>query len=141
MPETHEHTLFEVPEDFADPLGRTGIDYPAMGRLMSAAFDGCTTCQEAMLSPMAEDAKTTARVIEFVCGMIAGIFGGLPVNLHRDHPGALASPQFRTLARAGMDGHSERMFAACAEMDPNDRRAALNTALDLFVGYSAVGLG
>lgn len=55
-----------------------------------------------------------------------------------DAPG-LSSPEFRRLARAGLDGANTEMFAACKAMTPTQRRAAANTALDNLVGHLLLG--
>jgi hypothetical protein len=128
----HEHD-FGLPDGYADPLGRP-VDAALLGRFIGAAFDGCTTCQDAELTLVVSDPATCARLVELACGMVAETFGGLPANmLDADAPG-VSSPEFRELARAGLDGADDAMFTACAAMRPTARRKAANTAADTIVG-------
>jgi len=128
----HDHE-FPVPEGYADPHGRP-IDIAALGRFIGAAFDGCTTCQDPELTLIVDDPPTCARLIELACVAIHGVAGGLPRSMLDPEVPGLASPEFRALATAGLDEANDAMFAACAAMTPEARRAAANSAADLLVG-------
>ena len=135
MTTDHEHAGFDVPAG-SDPLGRP-VDGPLLGAFIGAAFDGCTSCQNAHLTIMVQDAPTTARLVELACIGVHQAMGGLPANLtDADEPGT-ASREFRVLAAAGADGGNAEMWARCAEMTPAERRAAANTAADLLVGLAS----
>lgn len=132
-PSEHAHEGFEVPDDYTDPGGRN-VDYELLGQLTGAAFDGCTTCQEPLITQLAEDANTSARLVELACISIHEMFGGLPASLTEENVPGLASLEFRQLARAGLDGENEAMWRECAAMTPAQRREAVDSALDLMAG-------
>jgi len=46
----------------------------------------------------------------------------------------VATPEFRQLACAGLDGDHAAMFALCGRLSSPQRRAATNTAADLLIG-------
>lgn len=129
----HRHDDFEIPAGFADPAGRT-IDHGLLGQYVSAAFDRCTSCQDAMLTLMTEDSVTTARLVELACIAVHEELGGLPASLTDEDASGLSSTEFRQLAGSGIDGANEAMFARCEQMTPTQRRAAANTATDLLIG-------
>lgn len=134
----HSHEGFEIPEGFEHPGGRP-VDNKLLGDLVGAAYDGCTTCQDPLLTLLVEDPTTTARLVELTCVAVHQAFGGLPAGMtDADAPGQ-STPEFRRLARAGMDGANESMFQECEQMDAEQRRAAANTALDTLVGQIALG--
>lgn len=138
-PPQHLHEGFEIPDDFADPGGRP-VDHRLLGEVMGAAFDGCTTCQDPLLTLMVEDPATSARTVELACVAIHGQLGGLPPSMtDEDAPGSTSSPEFRRLARAGLDGANDAMFRECERMTAAERRSAVNTAMDTIVGLMAVG--
>lgn len=134
----HQHADFEIPDTAADPAGRP-VDHDLLGRLVGAAFDGCTSCQDAHLTLAVEDAATTARLVELACVATQAAFGGLPASMTNDTAPGPSSPEFRRLARAGLDGANDAMWTACAAMNPTQRRAAANTALDTLIGHLSVG--
>lgn len=129
----HTHGGFEIPAG-ADPLGRS-IDSVLLSKFMGAAFDGCTSCQDTLLTTMTEDPATTARLVELACVATNEMFGGLPASMTDDSAPGLASPEFRRLARAGLDGANASMWEQCVEMTPAERRAAADTAADLVIGH------
>jgi hypothetical protein len=126
------HTHDEFPVDLPDSLGRP-VDGRLLGQFISAAFDGCTSCQDALLTLLVEDAATTARLVELACVATQGILGGLPASMTDEGEG-LSSPEFCRLARAGVDGGNDVMWRACGRMTIVERRAAANTAADTLVG-------
>lgn len=130
------HHAFEVPDGFRDPGGRD-IDNELLGQFTGAAFDGCPECQAVLLGRMAGDPAVTARLVELACVAINQAVGGLPPSL--TDPGAvgLAAPEFRRLAAAGTDGNNDAMFALAETMTRAERRAAMETAADLVVGFLA----
>lgn len=137
-PTEHAHEGFEIPDDFKDPEGRP-VDHKMLGALVGAAFDGCTSCQDPLITLLVEDAATTARVVELACVGAQGMFGGLPANMtDPDVPGP-ASQEFRRLARAGLDDANDTMWQECAGMSSADRRSAANTALDMLIGQMSLG--
>lgn len=117
---THDHE-FPVPEGYVDPLGRP-VDAALLGRFIGAAFDGCTTCQDAELTLVVADPATCARLIELACVTVDSQLGGLPASMTDPAAPGVASPEFRELARAGLDGANSAMFDACAAMRPTARR-------------------
>ncbi|WP_144312096.1 hypothetical protein [Actinopolyspora erythraea] len=132
----HTHSGFEIPEDYSDPSGRP-VDHPLLAQFVGAAFDGCTSCQDALLTLMIDDAVTTGRLVELACVATQDALGGLPRNMtDHDAPG-LASAEFRRLARAGLDGANTAMFDECGQMTATERRAAANSAADILIGQLA----
>ncbi|PJN36701.1 hypothetical protein CG747_32815 [Streptomyces sp. CB02959] len=106
--------------------------------LTGAAFEGCMSCQDVLLTLLVEDAVTTARLVELACGAIIDLEGDLPASqIDPDVPGK-ASPEFRRLARAGLGKSTDGMYRECGQMSSPERRAAANTALDTLVGYAAL---
>lgn len=134
----HDHGGFEVPADYTDPAGRP-VDHALLGQFVGAAFDGCTSCQDALLTLLTEDAPTTARLVELACVVTHAALGGLPANMTTPGVPGLCSPEFRTLAAAGVDGNNAAMFAACERMTAGQRREAANSAADIVVGHLATG--
>ena len=137
-PETHAHEGFEIPDDFQDPGGRA-VDHAMLGSLLGAAMDGCTSCQDPLLTLLVEDPDTTARLVELSCVATHGMLGGLPSSMTDPTVPGPSSPEFRRLAAAGLDGANDAMWQACKDMSPTERRAAANTALDQLVGIMASG--
>ena len=138
MSTDHQHAGFEIPTDYTDPAGRT-INHDLLGQFIGAAYDRCTSCQDAHLTLMVEDAATTARLVELACVATASAFGGLPASMTDDAAPGPSSPEFRRLARAGLDGNNDTMFAECAAMTITQRRAAANTAAGTLVGHLSLG--
>ncbi|HJP80568.1 MAG TPA: transposase [Pseudonocardiaceae bacterium] len=138
--EQHQHEGFEIPDDFRDPAGRP-VDHDLLGRFVGAGFDGCTSCQDALLTLMVEDAATTARLVELACVITHKKLGGLPACMTEPDVPGMASPEFRALARAGTDDRNHEMFAACERMSVAERRAAANTAADMVIGQLLFAAG
>ncbi|MGA4954088.1 hypothetical protein [Streptomyces lydicamycinicus] len=134
----HDHKVFEIPGDYQDPNGRP-VDHKLLGSLVGAAFEGCASCQDPLLTLLVEDPTTTARLVELACVSTQSMLGGLPASMTDDGVSGASSPEFRRLARAGLNGANDAMFRACEQMSPADRRSATNTALDTLVGILAVG--
>lgn len=137
-PSAHAHEGFEIPDDFQDPGGRP-VDHKMLGELIGAAYDGCTSCQDLLLTLLVEDPTTTARLVELACVSAHGMFGGLPASMTEEGVPGTSSPEFRRMARAGLDGENAAMFQVCEQMSPTERRAAANTALDTVIGQIAMG--
>lgn len=138
-PTEHTHDDFGFPEDGVDPEGRP-VDHKLLSALVGAAFDGCLSCQDPLMTLLVEDPATTARLVELACLVVQSLFGGLPASMTA--PDALPtafSVEFRRLARAGLDGANDAMWQMCAVMPVVDRRAAANTALNQVVGGLASG--
>lgn len=133
----HQHPGFEIPD--SDPLGRP-VDGQLLGQFMGAGFAGCTSCQDALLTLMVEDPATTARLVELACVSTNAMLGGLPANMTDDGVPGFASPEFRRLARAGLDGANDAMFHECEQLTPVERRAAANTAADTLIGHLSMGM-
>lgn len=139
-PTEHTHAGFEIPEDFEDPEGRP-VDHKLLSALVGAAFDGCLSCQDPLLTLLVEDPATTARLVELACIIVQNLFGGLPASMtYPGHdPSNAFSVEFRRLAYEGLDGAHEAMGQMCAAMPVVNRRAAANTALNQVVGGLASG--
>lgn len=138
-PSDHAHEGFEIPDDFEHPGGRR-VDNKLLGELTGAAFDGCTSCQDPLLTLMTEkDPTTTARLVELACVGVHGALGGLPASMTDDDVPGQSSLEFRRLARAGLDDANDAMFEECERMSPAERRAAVNTALDTLIGQISMG--
>jgi len=128
--DAHSHGGFEVPVDSVDrPVNRE-----LLGQFVGAAFDSCTSCQDALLTLLVEDPVTTARLVELACVATQMEFGGLPGSLTDEHRPGPASPEFRRLAREGLNGITT-MFTLCEQMSPAQRRAAANTGADILLGH------
>lgn len=132
----HDHA-FEVPDGFRDPMGRD-IDNKLLGQFTGAAFDGCQECQAVLMDRMAGDPAVTARLVELACMAVDDAVGGLPPSLtgQGQRPG-LAAAEFQWLAAAGADGNNEAMFTLAETMTTAERRAAMETAANLLVGFLA----
>jgi hypothetical protein len=109
-----------------------------LAELMGASLDGCTSCQDPLLTLLVEDPTTTVRLVSLACVAIHGAFGGLPKGLlDPEDSDAMASPEFRLIARAGVDmddATDSEMWKVASAMDSTGRRAAANSALDLLAG-------
>lgn len=138
-PDTHRHEDFGFPDSYSDPSGRP-VDHRLLGALIGASMDGCTSCADPLLTLLTEDPISTARLVELACTSMQTVLGGLPPSMTKDGVPGLSTPEFRALARAGLDGENDMMFTACAAMTPAERRAAANTALDTVVGTLVYGL-
>lgn len=130
----HTHPGFEIPDDLGDPLERP-VDHTLLGQFVGAAYDGCPSCQDALLTLVIDDTATTARIVELACVATHSALGGLPASLTEDNTPGPATPEFRRLARAGLDGANTAMFDQCAQMSPTQRRNAANTAADILIGH------
>ena len=130
----HTHAGFDISDEEADPFGDRGVDGRLLGQFVGAAYDGCTSCQDAQLTLLIEDAPTTARLVELACIAIHSALGGLPQGLTDPTTPGIAAPEFRQLAHVGLDGDNAAMFALCEQMTPPQRRAAANSAADLLIG-------
>jgi hypothetical protein len=137
-PVTHDHsTGFD--HDTND-FGGLPVNGGLLADLIGAALDGCTTCQDPLLTLLAEDPVTTARMVSVACIAVAEVTGGgLPSSLlNPDTPG-FASQEFRKIANAGVNQDTEdltaaKMLGVIVPMTPTERRAAANSALDLIAG-------
>lgn len=138
IPTDHRHDLFAVPEGYVDPLGRP-VDTGLLGQFLGAAFDGCTSCQDPLLTLLTADPVTVGRLVELACQVMHDLLGGLPPNLLDPAVPGPVSAEFRELAATGSDGQLDALHAQCAEMATDQRRAAANTAADLLVGYLSLG--
>jgi hypothetical protein len=138
---SHEHEVFPFPAEARHPApGEATIDFELIGSLVGVAFDGCTTCQDPLLTLLVEDAASTTRLVELACVATAAQLGGLPPSMHDvDHSGGLTPMPFRRLAGAGLDGQAAAMYRVAEEMSVQDRRVAANCALDTLVGMMATG--
>lgn len=137
-PTDHHHDTFAVPEGYVDPLGRP-VDTALLGQFVGAAFDGCTSCQDPLLTLMTTDPVTVGRLVELACQVVHDVLGGLPPNMLDPAVRGVAAPEFRELAAVGSDGQLGALHARCAAMTGVQRRAAANSAADLLVGYLSMG--
>lgn len=115
MSAEHHHGRLEIPA-YPDPAGRP-VDHELLGQFVGAAFEGCASCQEALLMLMVEDPATTARLVQWTCVSTQAAFGGLAEYLIRDGVPGPARPEFRQLARAGVEGDTISMVTACSRGD------------------------
>lgn len=126
----HNHDTLLIPPELEDPDGRP-VDHELLGRLLGACFDTCTACADPLMDRCVADVATCARLVELACLSVAEVIGGVPAILtNKDAPGP-ASPEFRELADAGAEGNNKAMWQLCGQMIPEQRRAALDTALNL----------
>jgi hypothetical protein len=102
--QTHSHrgwTLRAAPQPFGWQADSTLFE-----AVTGAAFEGCVSCQDALLTLLIEDAVTTARVVELACGAIINLEGHLPPShTDPDLPSQASSVEFRHLARAAQGNH------------------------------------
>lgn len=131
----HAHELFDPGPD---PNGRP-VNGELLGQFLGAGFDNCTSCQDPLLTLMADDAPTIARLVEVACMAAHSTLGGLPASMTDPDVPGISTLEFRRLAAAGLDGNSDAMFELCAQMTPTERRAAANTAADTLIGYLFAG--
>ncbi|MCY0937547.1 hypothetical protein [Streptomyces sp. H34-S4] len=136
--DSHAHGDFRVPDDTTHPGSENRrIDNRLLGQIIGTAMDGCTSGQGPLLTLLAEDAATTAHVVELACIAVHQTYDGLPASMTEDDAGGTASPEFTRLARAGLDGANDTMFTQCERMTPTERRHAANTALAAFISIDA----
>ncbi|MGN2634652.1 hypothetical protein ACTD5D_00345 [Nocardia takedensis] len=121
----HDHA-FGMPLDI-DPAG--GSDPVMLRRLIGAAYAGCSPCQVTALAAVAEHPPTSARVIEVTCTTLVDALGSIPESALS----TLSTP-FRTLAVVGDETGVDQMRAAAAMMTTDQRRQAVDSALDLLIG-------
>jgi hypothetical protein len=130
----HDHALPLSPDVLADPRGLP-VDMAMLARLIGAAFEGCASCQDPLMTLLVPDAPSVARLVELACVATYSLFGFLPANMtDPDVPGR-SGPAFRKLAAAGADGENAALFELCEQMDPRARREATNDALEILVGH------
>ncbi|MBF6301195.1 hypothetical protein IU459_27155 [Nocardia amamiensis] len=127
-----EHTHSGAPVD-VDPFGRD-VDAGLLGQLVGAALDGCQPCQRELIAAVADHAPTSARVVELACIGLQDALGGVPPSAYIDDDSSSFVPQFRALARTGLDGANDAMWTAAAAMTPAERAAAIDCALDTLIG-------
>jgi hypothetical protein len=137
IPTDHTHDLFAVAVA-VDPLGRPVVT-ALLGQFLGAAFDGCASCQDPLLTLLTADPVTVGRLVELACQAVHEALGGLPPNLLDPAAPGVAAAEFRELAAAGEDGQLGALHARCARMTAVQRRAAANSAADLLVGYLCMG--
>jgi hypothetical protein len=139
IPAAHRHDGFTPDPDpitRADNLAGRPVNLMLLGRLVSAAMDGCTGCQAALTDELVHDPTTTARLVGAACMGVADVTGGLPPSLtDAQAPDSVASVEFRKLANAGLDGRVTALLAAADAMTPAELRAAVDTAIELIVGH------
>jgi len=135
----HEHDGFEIPFDYVDPAGRA-VDHRLLGDFVGAAVAGCSSCRDALLTFVAEDSPTAARLVELACIATRELLGGLPATMTEEHAGGPIGLEFRRLAGTGVDGANSAMFTACARMSSEQRRAAAATAAGILVAQLRLGL-
>lgn len=133
MSDEHDHYWREFAPPGPDPLGRP-VDGTLLGQFIAAAMDSCATCQESLIALLAEDAATTARLVELACLAMHSALGGLPPSAYDPEAPGMASVEFRELARLGMDGQNDRLVARCREQAGTQRRSAIDTASNILVG-------
>lgn len=115
--------------------GGNPVDGGLLAELMGASLDGCTTCQDILITLTTQDAATTTRLVELACVAVQTVLGGLPPNLTGDAADdGVTAPAFQLLARTGIDGENDEMWRTCTQMIPEQRREAVNTALNLLSG-------
>ncbi|WP_280462737.1 hypothetical protein [Nocardia carnea] len=129
----HEHEGFEIPPGKLDGWG---VDTALLGQLIGAAYDECPSCQEALLTLLAENAPTTAQLVELACVAVRETLGGIPVDLvdtaDADSPVPIG---FRRLALSVVEHAGPAALSAqCAGLPATERQATARTATALFVG-------
>ncbi|MGN2634607.1 hypothetical protein ACTD5D_32145 [Nocardia takedensis] len=121
----HDHA-FGMPLD-VDPAG--GSDPVMLRRLIGAAYAGCAPCQATALTAVSEHPPTSARVVEVTCTTLVSALGSIP-----EAALSTLSTPFRTLATVGDETGVEYMRAAAVVMTTDERRQAVDSALDLLIG-------
>lgn len=129
----HRHEGFEVPPGKLDGWG---VDTALLGQVVGAAYDECPSCQEALLTMLAESAPTTAQLVELACIAVRETLGGIPVDLvDTAEPDSPVPIGFRRLALLVVENTEPAALAAqCAGLPATERQAAARTATALFVG-------
>jgi hypothetical protein len=135
----HRHVEIDIPADYVDPAGRP-VDHCLLGQFVSAVFDGCGSCGEALLVLLSEDLVTTARLVELACISTRDVIGGLPDNLTDTRAPSAIAADFRALAHTGLDGGNVAMFEQCARMNLPQRCAAAASAAALLISQLSLGL-
>jgi hypothetical protein len=135
--DAHRHDRVALPAQCADPAGRP-VDHQLLAQLLGAILDECGLCTELLLVMLAEDALTTARLVELCCisareqhdttspHTAPDIFGDttpLPAQI----------TQFLELTQAGLSSGSAALERRCREITPNQRRAVASYAMTVLV--------
>jgi len=128
----HEHGGFVIPLDYVDPAGRA-VDHQLLGDFVGAAVAGCPSCRDALLTFVAEDPPTAARLVELACIATREALGGLPATMTEEAAGGPVGLEFRRLAGVGVAGGNDAMFDACGRLDSEQRRAAADTAAGILI--------
>jgi hypothetical protein len=115
------------------------VDGKILAELIGSALEGCTSCQDPLLTLLVEDVTTTARLVSVACVAVHEKLGGLPSSLLDHDPTGVTASEFQRVARVGVDVDDEdllasRMWCEVHDMTPKERRAAANTAIDLLAG-------
>lgn len=134
--QSHDHSDGFEPDN--RPFGGHPVNGGQLVELLGAALDGCTSCQDPLITLMVEDPTTTARMVSLACVAFHEQYGGLPKGLtDPERENAMASREFRLLAAAGVDQEENtdsELWKVSSAMTLAERRAALNSALDLLAG-------
>ncbi|MCY0939717.1 hypothetical protein [Streptomyces sp. H34-S4] len=86
-----------IPDDTTHPGSENRrIDNRLLGQVVGTAMDGCTSCQGPLLTLLAEDAATTAHVVELACIAVHQTYDGLPASMTTDIPPPTPSRYFAT---------------------------------------------
>ncbi|HEY1971773.1 MAG TPA: hypothetical protein VGH89_27705 [Pseudonocardia sp.] len=114
------------------------MDHQLLARLLGAMLDGCGLCAELLLVMLAEDALTTARLVELCC-MSAREQGG--INGRSAHPNTSATPSawFRELAEAGVARGSAVLSRRCQQMTPDQRREVASDDMTVLIHQLSPG--
>jgi hypothetical protein len=135
----HRHDRVRVPAHYVDPSGRP-VDHLLLARVFGAVLDGCGMCAELSLVLLAEDALTTARLVELCCISSRERESSLAAQLADTDAAGTASAQFLELAAAGFVSGSAALTQRCQRMSATERRSAAASAMTVLIHQLSLGL-
>jgi hypothetical protein len=133
---SHRHEGFDVlPESITGlgPAGHTAkVDTDLIGRLVGAAYDGCTKCMETGLDQLMTDPPTTARLVELACRALRSLLDDLPSHVVEATVPGPDTPELWCVV-TGFRPNRGSLHETVAQMDDAARRSTAATALDVIV--------
>jgi hypothetical protein len=135
----HRHDRVPVPAHYVDPSGRP-VDHHLLARFFGALLDGCGMCAEVLLVLLAEDAVTTARLVELCCISSRNCADGRGGQLADTDAAGTVSAPFMELAAAGFVGGSVALARCCERMSSAERRSAAASAMTVLIHQLSIDL-
>jgi hypothetical protein len=133
----HQHDHIRVPTTYVDPRGRP-VDHELLGRLVSALLDDCDLCSELMLVLLAEDAVSTARLIELA--YLSGRRHDADPLADDSSTRPLLSPRLLAVFVAGVTQGSAALLTECERMSPSHRQTIAGDAAAVMIHQLTTGL-